>query len=985
MAETPIAYGEITILDLLDTATYIYYADNAGGANPSANPQGKAYIGIYSGPSLIARPEKPDSNWSSEVWTGWQKYVGDSGAEGNGIKSTVITYAVSENGTTPPDFNDVEFATENGDTLVFTDVDATFKIINDFIYATYNDAVLKLIVEDEVLADVEGKWSSTIPQLEPGWYLWTKTIFTFTNGEQTISYNVSRNGADGAEGPQGAPGQDANIFTLLTSQEEILKFTQDNSIDFSPENLAISIVQTETNDVVEDLKNEKLTIKFYDMQEKEWKEYDDTKNITVGGANTNIGNAIIKNNPGFKINLNTLGLRLGESSELTFFLSRDTMVLIIYDFKVEDKDYSLRKAIPCRFGMNEDMASLSLNAKDIVQSIQSTKLKFDAEGLTIKNGGFKILGNNEEKLLFSENGNLTVKGNIYADDGYFKGIIEADSGYFKGKLEATDGTIGGLILKDGYMYSPYVVVDASNPEDYKNSSLWIDGNSGKIGAKNIILGEGAEIAKYIKLGNASIINPGEDNTKPFIQAGGEIPSLEIFADGKITLGKAENNQIIFDPSYGVDETIIELKGKNTCIFGDKFSITPDLATFNNINCSGKITTVTFEKNKVQSVGGSMIFKPRFEVENFEIQDGTDEAKKYKVSLKDTNNGEITEGNFLWLIDDKGKLLNQGDCSVTSVEDDKTIYINQSAQNIKSFILIGDNQNAIIGINSENGSILGKMPGQGLTISTYGNNTGLPELFLGNLKNLGKSEYTGYGLYSSNVFLNGSLTTKSTSNNYAGINTLSGIKATKFDGKDISNIIFWAGSKSIEDEAIKEAPFQVTEGGSVYAQKAVFEDSIFTGGSITGMDIYTARIHGNNQDAALTFYDTATGISFKTGYGIDKETGEVNLGTETFSIKNDGFYTGDRAFIKISEKNLVSFIGDSFSVENLETNNVGNISTNTALNFSKSDISCKIENEQKFLIDASGASFEDTIKYSNLMEYRKVNGGYDLYIAEQKEE
>ena len=76
------AYGTLTIVDLLDTATYIYYADNAEGDNPSATSEGKTHIGIYSGPALSSRPDTPKPEWDSDVWSGWQKYVGKDGADG---------------------------------------------------------------------------------------------------------------------------------------------------------------------------------------------------------------------------------------------------------------------------------------------------------------------------------------------------------------------------------------------------------------------------------------------------------------------------------------------------------------------------------------------------------------------------------------------------------------------------------------------------------------------------------------------------------------------------------------------------------------------------------------------------------------------------------------------------------------------------------------------------------------------------------------
>jgi hypothetical protein len=50
------AYNSLTIIDMVDTATYIYYADDDKGTNPSSSPQDKKYIGFYSGPSYTTQP-----------------------------------------------------------------------------------------------------------------------------------------------------------------------------------------------------------------------------------------------------------------------------------------------------------------------------------------------------------------------------------------------------------------------------------------------------------------------------------------------------------------------------------------------------------------------------------------------------------------------------------------------------------------------------------------------------------------------------------------------------------------------------------------------------------------------------------------------------------------------------------------------------------------------------------------------------------------
>ena len=73
-----VAYGEITILDLIDTATYIYYSANSDGSGATSSPQPNTkYIGIYSGkPITGGRPSVAPSG------TTWTKYVGDDGAQG---------------------------------------------------------------------------------------------------------------------------------------------------------------------------------------------------------------------------------------------------------------------------------------------------------------------------------------------------------------------------------------------------------------------------------------------------------------------------------------------------------------------------------------------------------------------------------------------------------------------------------------------------------------------------------------------------------------------------------------------------------------------------------------------------------------------------------------------------------------------------------------------------------------------------------------
>lgn len=55
-----------------------------------------------------------------------------------------------------------------------------------------------------------GIWSSTVVSVPEGQYLWTRVTLTYTDGSETVSYSVSKNGLKGADGSPGANGEDGN-------------------------------------------------------------------------------------------------------------------------------------------------------------------------------------------------------------------------------------------------------------------------------------------------------------------------------------------------------------------------------------------------------------------------------------------------------------------------------------------------------------------------------------------------------------------------------------------------------------------------------------------------------------------------------------------------------------------------------------------------------------------------------------------------------
>ena len=65
-----------------------------------------------------------------------------------------------------------------------------------------------------------GTWSSTVPTVANGKFLWTKTVVTYSDGKSTTSYSVSYKGVDGTDGNDGA---DAISMTITTSNGTVFK------------------------------------------------------------------------------------------------------------------------------------------------------------------------------------------------------------------------------------------------------------------------------------------------------------------------------------------------------------------------------------------------------------------------------------------------------------------------------------------------------------------------------------------------------------------------------------------------------------------------------------------------------------------------------------------------------------------------------------------------------------------------------------------
>ena len=370
----------------------------------------------------------------------------------------------------------------------------------------------------------------------------------------------------------------------------------------------------------------------------------------------------------------------------------------------------------------------------------------------------------------------------------------------------------------------------------------------------------------------------------------------------------------------------------------------------------------------------------------------------KVSyVKKTETNPIA-GRYYYIKDQNGKYIpwtgavfsgGQEYFYATFEPEDYVISINGNSID-KRYI---DNNNMIDSYDSPNS----------LTISSFYMENDKPtpiytkHLILGKLDESGVDVLQGakgFGLYSDNVFLNGSLTTKLFEQGYAGINSFSNVSFNKTElGADTSPIVFWGGAETLED--IDEAPFQVSAAGSLYTRKAIIEESIVSGASIYGSDFYGASIRGwdGSKQSALKIFDTSEGVQFCTGSGDEEQV--------VFTINTEGFSANQQSFIQLNN-NFATFTGSyktrpgspgiSTTLEentilfNRDSQNLGSIQLSTSTsNLNRTELNFLIEDSNSMSIQADQIKMNqavvlaESLWHGSKMEVKIINDGCDIYV------
>ncbi|MDT2881356.1 hypothetical protein [Lactococcus lactis] len=205
-----------------------------------------SYIGQYSDFSSTASTD-PTKYAPWIIFKGNDGKDGIAGKDGNGIKTTVITYAISTSGTTAPTTG----WTSSVPTLVkgqflwtktiwtYTDNSSETGYSVTYISKDGNNGKDGIAGKDGVgltstsityagstngtTAPTTG-WSPSVPSVPAGQFLWTKTVWRYSDNTSETGYSVAKMGNTGATGPAGPPGSTGAPGKIVSNTEPISLF-----------------------------------------------------------------------------------------------------------------------------------------------------------------------------------------------------------------------------------------------------------------------------------------------------------------------------------------------------------------------------------------------------------------------------------------------------------------------------------------------------------------------------------------------------------------------------------------------------------------------------------------------------------------------------------------------------------------------------------------------------------------------------------------
>lgn len=189
---------------------------------------------------------------------------GLAGKDGLGVKTTTITYAISTSPTDTPSsgwtnqvptlekgkylwtktqWTYTDNTVENGYTVSYIAKDGNDG--NDGVAGKdgvgISDTLIQYTGSTNGTTKPTTGWSSSIPAVAEGNYLWTKTTWTYTDGTKEDGYSVAKMGAKGADGKDGIAGKDG-----VGLKETVIRYASSTSGTTAPTTGWQSLVPTVT-------------------------------------------------------------------------------------------------------------------------------------------------------------------------------------------------------------------------------------------------------------------------------------------------------------------------------------------------------------------------------------------------------------------------------------------------------------------------------------------------------------------------------------------------------------------------------------------------------------------------------------------------------------------------------------------------------------------------------------------------------------------
>lgn len=192
-----------------------------------------SYIGQYTDFTQADSTNPSDYTWSlirgNDGKDGEDGKDGRAGKDGVGIKTTVITYAISTSGTTAPNtgwtssvpslvkgqylwtktvWTYTDNSSETGYSVTYIAKDGNNG--NDGIAGKDGTGIKTTTITyagstSGTTAPTSG-WTTTVPTVAAGSYLWTKTVWDYTDNTSETGYSVAKMGEQGPKGDPGTPG-----------------------------------------------------------------------------------------------------------------------------------------------------------------------------------------------------------------------------------------------------------------------------------------------------------------------------------------------------------------------------------------------------------------------------------------------------------------------------------------------------------------------------------------------------------------------------------------------------------------------------------------------------------------------------------------------------------------------------------------------------------------------------------------------------------